>query len=89
MNVDDASKINPPQSTHRTSAARRIIIVDDDTQLRNLFQDLLTRHGYEVHEADGAPAALQAMENTHFDLVISDVQMPDVRRSYRPVQSRR
>ena len=48
MNIDDASKISPPQSTHSTSAAKRIIIVDDDTQERNL----LTRHGYEVHEPD-------------------------------------
>ena len=55
MNVDDASKINPPQSTHSTFAAKRIIIVDDDTQVRNLFRDLLPRHGYEVHEADGTP----------------------------------
>lgn len=78
MNITDASKINPPQSPHSTSAAKRIIVVDDDTQVRKLFRDLLTRHGYEVHEADDAPTALQAMEDTHFDLVISDVQMPGV-----------
>ena len=58
MTISGASKINPPQSTHSTSAAKRIIIVDDDTQVRTLFRDLLTRHGYEVHEADGATAIL-------------------------------
>jgi len=53
-----------------------ILIVDDDDQLRQSFQKLLTEEGYEVRTAATGEAGLEAVRQAVPDLVIMDVRMP-------------
>ena len=56
----------------------KILVVDDETSLRDMLSILLQREGYLVDQAeDGAVAFAQVQEN-HYDLIISDIQMPRV-----------
>lgn len=54
----------------------RILIAEDDAELRNLFTHVLTRTGYDVTGVDNGRKALDAIRADYFDLVISDIMMP-------------
>jgi two-component system OmpR family response regulator len=58
------------------SAQRRILIVDDDNELRSHIAGYLAMHGYLVEEARDAPALDRAMGEGSFDLVVLDVMLP-------------
>jgi DNA-binding NtrC family response regulator len=53
----------------------RILVVDDERSIRFSLSELLGDE-HDVTEAEHAPAALNLLENAHFDLVISDLNMP-------------
>ncbi len=54
----------------------RILIVEDDNELRQLFCRVLTRNGFtSIGVADGI-AALEALEHESIDLIVSDIMMP-------------
>jgi len=55
----------------------RILVVDDDSQIRDLLTTFLERDGYEIETADSARSAITAMENSAFDIVLTDKNMPD------------
>ncbi len=54
----------------------KILIVEDDRELRHLFQRVLTRNGYLVREVSNGKEALDALEQEYTDLIISDIMMP-------------
>lgn len=54
-------------------SAKRILIVDDDADLRRLFRMTLTVAGYDVDEAGDGLDALQLIENRAPDLVVLDL----------------
>lgn len=54
----------------------RILIVEDDCELRQLFQKVLTQNGYFVKGVENGKAALAALEKEYADLIISDIMMP-------------
>jgi len=54
----------------------RILIAEDDAELRQLFMHVLTRNGYEATGVDNGRKALDALQAEYFDLVISDIMMP-------------
>ena len=54
----------------------RILIVDDEEQIRTLLARLLGAHGYECLTADSAAAARRVLKETNVALVLSDVNMP-------------
>lgn len=56
----------------------KILIAEDDRELRQLFQHVLVRNGYMVKGVSDGKEALEAMENDYFDLVISDIMMPQM-----------
>jgi response regulator RpfG family c-di-GMP phosphodiesterase len=53
-----------------------ILIVDDEAPIRVLLDECLKHQGYKTHQAPNASAALKALLNHHYDLVLSDVRMP-------------
>jgi two-component system response regulator PilR (NtrC family) len=55
----------------------RILVVEDDPDLRFLYQMALGQKGYEVIDAENAKLAMVELENSSFDLVILDLNMPD------------
>jgi putative nucleotidyltransferase with HDIG domain len=61
-------------------AIGRILIVDDEPDIRGLLKDCAQRCGYEAQIASSAHEAMQMLDHAEaeFDLMISDVRMPDV-----------
>ncbi|MFI5026140.1 MAG: response regulator transcription factor [Solirubrobacterales bacterium] len=55
---------------------RRILVVDDDADIRGLVRELLERRGFEVVEAPDGKQALQELYAGRPDLVLLDVSMP-------------
>jgi two-component system KDP operon response regulator KdpE len=61
-----------------TSGARpRVLVVDDEPQIRRFLRLGLDGHGYEVLEAASAEAALRAAAERAPDLVVLDLGLPD------------
>jgi len=54
----------------------KILIVEDDRELCQLFSHVLTKNGYDVTGVANGREALAAMENDYYDLLISDIMMP-------------
>lgn len=57
--------------------ASRILIIDDDVQVRALLRAALSPHGYEVVLAADGQAGVRAYREAPADLVITDVFMPE------------
>jgi len=56
----------------------RVLVVDDDPDIRRLLGELLGRAGYAVHEAADGRAGLREVHSWRPDLVILDVNMPEL-----------
>ncbi len=56
----------------------RLLVVDDDEDIRALLRLILERGGYDVDEQANGRAALRAFHTGHHDLVVLDVTMPDL-----------
>lgn len=54
----------------------KILIAEDDTELRQLFAHVLTRNGYAAKGVGNGKEALDAMDKEYYDLIISDIMMP-------------
>ena len=66
----------------------KILIAEDDRELRQLFIHVLNRHGYTVVGVSNGQEALDAMDTDFYDMIISDVMMP-VMDGYELVQQLR
>ncbi|OFX01474.1 MAG: DNA-binding response regulator [Alphaproteobacteria bacterium RIFCSPHIGHO2_12_FULL_66_14] len=53
-----------------------ILVVDDDTRLRELLKSFLSRNGFRVSTAGHAAEARQRLQALDFDLIVLDVMMP-------------
>lgn len=54
------------------------MIIDDDPAIRNLFNQMLSRKGFDVVTADNGRIALQKLERSPVELVITDIFMPEL-----------
>jgi DNA-binding NtrC family response regulator len=55
----------------------RVLVVDDEDQIRGLLQNILVRAGHEVHTANSVQAAIEMCgPPAPFDVVVTDVVMP-------------
>lgn len=54
----------------------KILIAEDDRELRRLFAHVLLKNGYTVKEVANGKEALDAIDAEYFDLIISDIMMP-------------
>lgn len=66
----------------------KILIAEDDRELRQLFTHVLVKNGYSVKGVANGQVALVALETDYFDLIISDIMMP-VMDGYTLVQQLR
>lgn len=54
----------------------KILVVEDDRELRQLFSTVLFKNGYNVFEAKNGEEALNILDVEYIDLIISDIMMP-------------
>jgi two-component system OmpR family response regulator len=54
----------------------KLLVVDDDREIRDLLARFLQKHGYAVTTAADGAAMMRAMDDERFDLVVLDVMMP-------------
>ena len=73
----------------------RILVIDDDRQVRTLLRMILEREGHEVIEAPDGKVGIELYRNEPADVVITDIFMPekegletimDLRREYPEVK---
>lgn len=57
---------------------KRIVCIEDETEMIDLIQLILGRRGFEVVGAPGGKEGLQLVRDTHPDLVLLDLMMPDM-----------
>lgn len=53
----------------------KILIAEDDRELRQLFSHVLMKNGYTAKGVSNGKEALDAMDNDYYDLIISDIMM--------------
>jgi DNA-binding response OmpR family regulator len=72
----------------------RILVIDDEPDISDMIREALTRFGYTVETASNGRQGLQFLKDASFDLVVTDMYMPDlegacivrhVRSSSRPL----
>jgi two-component system cell cycle response regulator CpdR len=56
----------------------RILLAEDDAAMRIYLERALTRAGYEVTSVDRGTAAIPLLEEQTFDLLLSDIVMPEM-----------
>lgn len=56
----------------------RILVVDDEESIREFFEIMLKREGFEVVTASNGREALEVLKTKQADLIISDIQMPEM-----------
>ena len=54
----------------------KILIAEDDIELRHLFSHILTKNGYFTIGVSNGKEALDALDKDYYDLIISDIMMP-------------
>jgi CheY-like chemotaxis protein len=72
MQIDNS--MNVPGSL----TGARALVVDDDALVRELIATLLRRRGMEVCEVSSVAAAWSALETQSFDVLVSDLEMPEL-----------
>ena len=55
---------------------RRILVVDDDREIRDMVREYLTEEGFQVSEAGDGETMYRILENEPIDLVILDIRLP-------------
>jgi CheY-like chemotaxis protein len=55
-----------------------ILVVDDEPVIRGLLVRSIAREGYQVSEATNGREALELLKMARFDIVISDIKMPEM-----------
>ncbi|MBG89635.1 MAG: response regulator [Verrucomicrobiales bacterium] len=54
----------------------RVLIIDDEPQIRSLLKRFLTQAGYEVDQAADGLEGVKAMDDNPADLIVTDILMP-------------
>ena len=72
-----ATAQRPPLVTETPMPHHHILVVDDEPDLRTLYELTLLRDGFRVTTAANLSSALHALEGQTFDLIITDMRLPD------------
>jgi len=55
---------------------KKILVVEDEKMLGLLYEEELTKEGYEVVVVHDADAAMDRVKSEQFDLIVTDIRMP-------------
>ena len=68
----------PPPEPIAPQAVRRVLVVDDEPLVKMMISLLFTKLGCDVQDASSAAEALAKLEHCTFDLIMSDITMPQM-----------
>jgi two-component system response regulator PilR (NtrC family) len=74
----DQPQVGPDTSAKPATAHARLLVVDDERSMRELLLIVLKREGYDVTLAENGRSAVEQLERGRFDLLVSDIKMPDM-----------
>ena len=57
---------------------KSILVIDDDRLIRSFISTILKEDGHRIEEAENGRSALEKLRNADFELVITDLRMPDI-----------
>ena len=72
-----SEKLPPDVPNSPESVKPRILVVDDEADIRESLETLLSLEGYDVDSAHNGGEGLRKMEAGFYDLVLLDLMMPD------------
>jgi DNA-binding response OmpR family regulator len=61
---------------HSDNGKKRILIIEDDNEMRSLLKDFIEEEGYAVDSVENGLEALKKLVSQPFDLIITDIRMP-------------
>jgi DNA-binding response OmpR family regulator len=76
-------------TSSRPNAPNRVLLVDDDGAVRDMMYQALTRKGFEVVTASSVPEALRHIADETFDVLITDLHMPEAGDGFTVVSAMR
>ena len=78
MTAHDAAPRDPAIEAESAPTVSHLLIVDDEQQLLDTLQLSLTKRGFQVSTAACGITALRLVRDTHPDLVLLDLGLPDI-----------
>ncbi|MHB1148852.1 MAG: GAF domain-containing protein [Thermoleophilia bacterium] len=73
--IDETIPVNLPVQQERVG---KILLVDDESSIRNMLRETLKRVGHDVDTARDGQVALTMLKQKHYDCIVSDVKMPGI-----------
>lgn len=58
------------------NSTAKILLIDDDEQIRLVLHEFLQKHGFQVQLAEDGLSGLELLQHEHADLVILDIKLP-------------
>jgi len=71
------AKPDPPENCPVAAPSRRVLLVEDHRDTRSVIQRFLLRSGFQVVAAADLKTALQLIETERFEIIVSDIALPD------------
>ncbi len=68
---------DPTEASYKPGKSLRILVVEDHGDTRQTLSRLLSHFGHQISVADNTQSALAIMESQKFDVVLSDIGLPD------------
>lgn len=66
----------PPDDKTAVTEEPRLLVIDDEANMRHMLQQLLSSYGYSVDTASDGRVALDRVANRSYDFVLCDIRMP-------------
>ena len=60
------------------SPSRRLLVIDDEENMRHMLSALLTKSGYDVDLAADGREGLKVLDQDHYDFILCDIKMPNM-----------
>ncbi|HZS43936.1 MAG TPA: GAF domain-containing protein [Blastocatellia bacterium] len=76
--AEEGSESESTDEQRHSAAPARILVVDDESTIREVLTEILQTEGHSVVAADGGKKALELMSEQEFDLVFTDLGMPEM-----------
>jgi two-component system response regulator AtoC len=65
-------------SKHNESSQKRLLIIDDEENMRHMLSAMLKKSGYRVSTASNGSEAMDMVDQTLYDFILCDLKMPDM-----------